>query len=81
MRLSEKSIVARLIGALAFALGATASAAAASALPEHVMSVDDMRAANCSINYTAYEGGSHMYTWKYAYSIEGVREWLFAQKK
>jgi hypothetical protein len=81
MRSTEKYIAARLIGALAFALGATVFAAAASALPEQVMSVDAMRAANCSIDHTVYEGGSHMYRWKYAYSIEGVRDWLFAQKK
>ena len=27
------------------------------------------------------EGGNHMYTWSFAYNIDAIREWLFAQKK
>jgi predicted peptidase len=47
-----------------------------------------------NIKYVVYEKGTvwpegqpqsglpeHMETWKYAYSIEGVRDWLFTQKK
>ena len=33
------------------------------------------------INYTVFQGGSHMYTWSFAYNIEGIRDWLFAQTK
>lgn len=43
--------------------------------------VSKMLASNCSINYTVFKGGNHMYTWKYAYTIEGVRDWLFKQVK
>jgi predicted peptidase len=43
--------------------------------------VKSMIAAGTTINYTVFKGGNHGYTWKYAYSIEGVRDWLFAQKK
>lgn len=35
----------------------------------------------CPINYTVFEGGNHMYTWTVAYTIEGIRDWLFAQSK
>jgi predicted peptidase len=40
-----------------------------------------MIADKSSINYTVFKNGNHLYTWQYAYSIEGVRDWLFAQKK
>ena len=40
-----------------------------------------MLAAGGNINYTICKNGSHRYTWQYAYAIEGVRDWLFAQKK
>lgn len=43
--------------------------------------VSKMLASNCSINYTVFKGGSHRYTWQYAYTIEGVRDWLFKQVK
>lgn len=33
------------------------------------------------INYTVFQGGNHMYTWSVAYTIEGIRDWLFAQRK
>lgn len=33
------------------------------------------------INYSVFEGGSHMYTWSVAYTIEGIRDWLFSQTK
>lgn len=33
------------------------------------------------INYTVFQGGNHMYTWSVAYTIEGIRDWLFAQTK
>jgi predicted peptidase len=34
-----------------------------------------------NINYTVFEGGNHMYTWTVAYTIEGIRDWLFSQSK
>ncbi len=34
-----------------------------------------------SIHYTVFKGGSHRYTWQYAYSIDGIRDWLFRQHK
>ena len=43
--------------------------------------VDEMLSQNTSINYTVFEGGSHRYTWQYAYSIDGIRDWLFEQQK
>ena len=33
------------------------------------------------INYTVFAGGNHMYTWSFAYDIEAIRDWLFAQRK
>ena len=33
------------------------------------------------INYTVFAGGNHMYTWSFAYDIEAIRDWLFAQEK
>ncbi len=43
--------------------------------------VNDMKAQKANINYSVFEGGSHMYTWSVAYSIEGIRDWLFSQSK
>ncbi len=43
--------------------------------------VEQMLSKNASVNYSVFDGGSHTYTWQYAYSIEGVREWLFKQHK
>ena len=45
------------------------------------MNVEDLLSRNASVNYTVFEGGSHRYTWQYAYSIEGIRDWLFSQHK
>ena len=36
---------------------------------------------DCAINYNVFEGGNHMYTWTVAYTIEGIRDWLFEQAK
>ena len=36
---------------------------------------------NAKIYYTVFAGGSHMYTWSFAYNIDEIREWLFKQKK
>ncbi len=36
---------------------------------------------DCAIHYNVFEGGSHMYTWTVAYTIEGVRDWLFTQSR
>ena len=33
------------------------------------------------IRMNVFAGGSHMYTWSFAYNIEGIRDWLFAQNK
>lgn len=43
--------------------------------------VNAMLAEGGNINYTVFRNGSHRYTWQYAYTIEGVREWLFKQVK
>lgn len=43
--------------------------------------VVDMRRHGCQINYTTFKNGNHRYTWQYAYSIPGVRDWLFEQTK
>ncbi|MDC7241755.1 MAG: alpha/beta hydrolase-fold protein [Spirochaetales bacterium] len=45
---------------------------------EHIAA---MQESGTSIYYTVFEGGSHQYTWQYAYYLEGIREWLFAQHK
>lgn len=43
--------------------------------------VNDMLKAGCKINNTTFRNGNHRYTWQYAYSIEGAKDWLFSQKK
>lgn len=43
-----------------------------------VKQIEDQRA---KINYTVFAGGNHMYTWSVAYTIEGIRDWLFAQQR
>ena len=43
--------------------------------------VKNTEAQKAKINYTVLKGGNHMYTWSVAYNIEGIRDWLFAQKK
>lgn len=43
--------------------------------------VKAMRKGNASVNYTTFSGGNHRYTWEYAYSIPGIRDWLFEQHK
>lgn len=43
--------------------------------------VSEMLSQGKSINYTVFKGGDHRYTWQYAYSIDGIRDWLFRQKK
>ena len=43
--------------------------------------VTEMEAQGCDINYTVLSGGNHTYTWTVAYTIEGIRDWLFAQVK
>jgi predicted peptidase len=44
-------------------------------------SVKAMLDAGGNIHYTHFTGGSHMNTWRVAYDIEGVKEWLFEQHK
>lgn len=41
--------------------------------------VGEMEAQGCNINFTVFSGGNHNYTWKVAYTIEGIRDWIFAQ--
>jgi predicted peptidase len=48
---------------------------------EQTANVDALRAENTNIKYIKFIGGSHTYTWQIAYSIEGVRDWLFSQVK
>ena len=43
--------------------------------------VKDMAAAKAPINYSVFAGGNHMYTWSFAYDIEAIRDWIFAQQK
>lgn len=33
------------------------------------------------IHYTVFAGGSHMYTWTFAYQIPAIRDWLFVQSR
>ncbi|HWR08705.1 MAG TPA: hypothetical protein VN379_17750 [Sporomusa sp.] len=66
------------------AQGATVSKATWSAeasTSEFTKTVNSMLAEGCNINYTVFRNGSHRYTWQYAYTIEGVRDWLFKQVK
>ena len=61
---------------------------------EFASDVSKMEAEGSNINYTVLKKGTvvsegqeensinnHMSTWKVAYNIEGVRDWLFAQSK
>ncbi|MBP2656149.1 MAG: esterase [Firmicutes bacterium] len=43
--------------------------------------VDKMLKANCNVNYTVFKNGNHRYTWQYAYTIEGIRDWVFTNKR
>ena len=43
--------------------------------------VKAMEAQGANIHYSVFAGGNHMYTWSFAYDIEGIREWLFRQRK
>ena len=43
--------------------------------------VNKMLNQNASVNYVVFKGGNHTYTWQYAYSIDGIRQWLFKQHK
>ena len=65
--------------------GATVSSKAAwnaeASAAELSTDVSKMLAAGCNINYTVFKNGNHRYTWLYAYTIEGVRDWLFKQVK
>ncbi|AIF49854.1 alpha/beta hydrolase-fold protein [Pelosinus sp. UFO1] len=64
--------------------GATVSKAtwsAESSAAEFATDVSNMLAAGSNIYYTVFKNGNHRYTWQYAYTIEGVRDWLFKQVK
>lgn len=41
----------------------------------------DMAARGGNIHYTVFAEGNHMGTWKFAYDIEYIRDWIFAQSK
>lgn len=43
--------------------------------------VKEMLRLGGNIHYTHFAGGSHNNTWRKAYDIEGVRDWLFAQHR
>lgn len=43
--------------------------------------VEVMAAQPGDIHYTVFSGGNHMGTWRFAYDIEAIRDWLFAQSK
>lgn len=64
--------------------GATVSKATWSAeasTSEFTQDVNAILAEGANINYVVFKGGSHRYTWQYAYTIEGVRDWLLQQVK
>lgn len=54
---------------------------AQSSSEEFTNNVNQMLSSGSNINYTVFKGGNHRYTWQYAYTIEGVRDWLFKQVK
>lgn len=58
--------------------GADAAPAAATAVTNPVRALAKQGA---PINYTIFADGNHMYTWSFAYNIDAIREWMFAQKK
>lgn len=43
--------------------------------------VNDMLRCGGNIHYTHFAGGSHNNTWRKAYDIEGIRDWLFTQRR
>lgn len=43
--------------------------------------VADIATQEGDIHYTVFAEGNHMGTWKFAYDIEAVRDWIFAQTK
>lgn len=43
--------------------------------------VEAMVAEAGNIHYTVFAEGNHMGTWKFAYGMEAIRDWLFAQTK
>ena len=42
---------------------------------------EDMIAQEGNIRYTVFAEGNHMGTWTFAYDIEAIRDWIFAQRK
>lgn len=51
-----------------------------STLPPETLSgmAKELAAKGAKINYTVFAGGSHNYTWTFAYNIEYIRDWLFS---
>jgi len=65
-------------------LGATVAQATWSAeapAAEIQTKVAALAAQPAQIHQATYQGGSHQYTWLYAYGTDGFREWLFRQAK
>ena len=48
---------------------------------ERSQQVEGMLRRGGNIHYTHFAGGSHNNTWRIAYYIDGVREWLFQQRR
>ena len=52
-----------------------------SSAEEFAAAVAEMIAQSANVNYTVLTDGDHMSTFDLAYSLEGIRDWLFAQTK
>lgn len=48
---------------------------------QRAQEVADMLRQGGNIHYTHFTGGSHNNTWRVAYDIDGVRQWLFEQHR
>lgn len=48
---------------------------------ERAAEVRSMLQSGGNIHYTHFAGGNHRATWCIAYGIDGVREWLFEQRR
>lgn len=62
--------------------GATVSRAACSAesRPTELDGVvRNVLAAKCNVNFLVFKNGNHPYTWRHAFSIKGLRDWMFSQ--
>jgi predicted peptidase len=48
---------------------------------EFATDVSKMEAKNSNVNFTVLTNGNHRETWRVAYTISGIRDWLFKQTK